>query len=90
MIGKNHWLILCIFLFPQLLWGLEDQQTLDVAQLNREALTDSADFLYQMALNYAKDYRYKLILEIIEQLPASHADKDNWLPLQAQAYAAYG
>ena len=90
MIGKNRWLILCIFLFPQLLWGLEDQQTLDVAQLNREALTDSADFLYQMALSYAKDYRYKLILEIIEQLPASRADKDNWLPLQAQAYAAMG
>ena len=239
MTGKNHWLTLCVLLFPQFLWGLEDQQAPDAAQLNREALTDSlevltshlqdnpkdgdaymqlgwlalkredfkqaeeafkkairykksaqayrglgltyanqkgkhqkafynlrralaidpnmtavkmdiarlqlkdkstdavstlkgivkddpsyapahmalaewyaeqknkkkmlayfksylqlvpqdADFLYQMALNYAKNYRYKPILEIIEQLPASHADKDNWLPLQAQAYAAIG
>ena len=31
MIKKNHWIILCVFLFPQLLWGLEDQQVLDVA-----------------------------------------------------------
>ena len=77
MTGKNHWLILCIFLFPQLLWGLEDQQAPDAAQ-------------YEMALNYAKDYRYKLILEIVEQVPSSHADKDYWLPLQAQAYAARG
>ena len=55
-----------------------------------QLVPQDADFLYQMALNYAKDYRYKPILEIIEQLPASHADKDNWLPLQAQAYAAIG
>ncbi|MCE2435024.1 MAG: hypothetical protein J4F29_19195, partial [Candidatus Latescibacteria bacterium] len=31
MTGKNRWLVLCVFLLPQLLWGLEDQQTLDVA-----------------------------------------------------------
>ncbi len=55
-----------------------------------QLVPQDADFLYQMALNYAKDYRYKMVLEIIEQLPASHADKDYWLPLQAQAYAAMG
>ena len=45
MTGKNCWLVLWIFLFPQLLWALEDQQTLDAAQLNREALTDSLEVL---------------------------------------------
>ena len=54
MIKKNHWLILCVFLFPQLLWALEDQQAPDAAQ-------------YEMALNYAKDYRYKLILELLNK-----------------------
>ncbi len=41
MTGKNRWLVLWVFLFPQLLWGLEDQQTLDVAydQLNLESLS---------------------------------------------------
>ena len=41
MTGKNHWLMLWIFLFPQLLWGLEDQQAPDVAydQLNLESLS---------------------------------------------------
>ena len=55
-----------------------------------QLVPQDADFLYQMALNYAKDYRYKMVLEIIEQLPASLADKDYWLPLQAQAYAVMG
>ncbi len=55
-----------------------------------QLVSQDADFLYRIALNYAKDYRYKMVLEIIEQLPASHADKDDWLPLQAQAYAAMG
>ena len=41
MIKKNHWLILCVFLFPQLLWGLENQQALDVEydQLNLASLS---------------------------------------------------
>ena len=45
MIGKSYWLMLCAFLFPQLLWGLEDQQAPDIAQLNIESLTDSIEVL---------------------------------------------
>ncbi len=39
MTGKNHWLILCIFLLPQLLWGLEDQPDVAYDQLNLESLS---------------------------------------------------
>ena len=39
MTGKNHWLILCIFLFPQLLWGLEDPPDVAYGQLHLESLS---------------------------------------------------
>ena len=39
MTGKNHWLILCFFLFPQLLWGFEDQPDVAYDQLNLESLS---------------------------------------------------
>ena len=39
MTGKNRWLMLCIFLFPQLLWGLEDQSDVAYDQLNLESLS---------------------------------------------------
>ncbi len=67
-----------------------EQKMLSYFKSYLQLVSQDVDFLYRMALNYAKDYRYKMVLEIIEQLPASHADKDNWLPLQAQAYAAIG
>ena len=39
MTGKNHWLILWVFLFPQLLWALEDQPDVAYGQLNLESLS---------------------------------------------------
>ena len=39
MTGKNHWLILCVFLFPQLLWALEDQPDVAYDQMNLESLS---------------------------------------------------
>ena len=39
MIKKNHWLILCVFLFPQLLWGLENQPDVAYDQLNLASLS---------------------------------------------------
>ena len=39
MTGKNRWLVLCVFLFPQLLWGLEDQPDVAYDQLNLESLS---------------------------------------------------
>ena len=36
---KNHWLIFCVFLFPQLLWGLEAHD-----QSNTESF--ESDFLF--------------------------------------------
>lgn len=39
MTGKNHWLVLWIFLFPQLLWGLEDQPDIAYDQLHLESLS---------------------------------------------------
>ncbi len=38
MTGKNHWLVLCVFLFPQLLWALEDQTDVAYDQLHLESL----------------------------------------------------
>ena len=39
MTGKNHWLLLCVFLFPQLLWGLEDPPDIAYDQLPLESLS---------------------------------------------------
>ena len=39
MTGKNYWLILCVFLFPQLLWALEDQPDVAYDQLHLESLS---------------------------------------------------
>ena len=36
---KNHWLVLCVFLFPQLLWALEDQSDIAYDQLNIASLS---------------------------------------------------
>ena len=39
MTGKNHWLLLWTFLFPQLLWGLEDPPDIAYDQLPLESLS---------------------------------------------------
>ncbi len=39
MTGKSYWLILCIFLFPQLLWALEDPPDVAYDQMNLESLS---------------------------------------------------
>ncbi len=45
MIKKSYWLMLCTFLFPQLLWGLGDQPDVAYDQMHLEALTDSIEVL---------------------------------------------
>ena len=39
MTGKSYWLILCVFLFPQLLWALEDLPDIAYGQLHLESLS---------------------------------------------------
>ena len=39
MTGKNHWLLLWTFLFPQLLWGIENQPDVAYDQMNLESLS---------------------------------------------------
>ncbi len=39
MTGKNHWLVLWIFLIPQLLWALEDPPDIAYDQLHLESLS---------------------------------------------------
>ena len=39
MTGKNRWLMLWIFLFPQLLWGIENQPDVAYDQMNLESLS---------------------------------------------------
>lgn len=55
MSKKSYWLVLCIFLFPQLLWGLEDQPDVVHDQLNIESLTDSIEVLTSHLQDNSKD-----------------------------------
>ncbi len=50
MTGKNHWLVLWIFLIPQLLWALEAHD-----QSNTESLTDSIEVLTSHLQDNPKD-----------------------------------
>lgn len=52
---KNHWLILCGLLFPQLLWALEDQPDVAHDQSNTEALTDAIEVLTSHLQTTPKD-----------------------------------
>lgn len=52
---KNHWLILCVFLFPQLSWALEDQSDVAYDQLHTESLTDSIEVLTSHLQDNPKD-----------------------------------
>ena len=55
MTGKNRWLMLWTFLFPQLLWGLEDQPDVAYDQMNLESLTDSIEVLTSHLQDNSKD-----------------------------------
>jgi GWxTD domain-containing protein len=52
---KNHWLILCVFFFPQLLWALEDPPDVAYDQSNTESLTDAIEVLTSHLQTNPKD-----------------------------------
>lgn len=52
---KKSWLILCIFLFPQFLWALEDQPDVAYDQSNIESVTDSLEVLTSHLQDNSKD-----------------------------------
>ena len=62
MIRKNHWLILCVFLFPQLLWGLEAHD-----QSNTESVTDSIERVTKREEESLSDRHQRAIEGMMEQ-----------------------
>ena len=79
MTGKNRWLMLCIFLFPQLLWGLEDQSDVAYDQLNLASLSKQTrrqaikDFI-RAHPKYAQAHYdlYKVLIE--DRTPEAYQD----------------